>query len=1269
MPSCQTCLTPLETSDTRTFCPACVLREMWAEDDEPVLEEGELEAASPLPEVPRFQLWNKLGEGGFAIVYRAEQLEPVRREVAVKVLKREVSSHDVLARFEAERQTLARMDHPGIARLWDAGQTSAGQPYFAMELVHGLPVTSYAKSKNLGMRERLELFTEVCDAVQHAHEKGVLHRDIKPANLLVSEVNGKRRVKVIDFGIAKALEILPDESRSYVTAMHQAIGTPGYMSPEQAEWGSQIVDVRSDIYALGVVLYELLTGCTPLEHQRKSSAEAKRRAVADQAKSPSSMPETLLRSRNQRRDLDAITLKALEHDSAQRYASAAALADDVRRHLADVPVEASQQPWTYVLSKFARRHRALVSAMVVALLAILGGATASLLLYFKEQRAHQRAELARAEVEAQQATLRRALGQSHFAAAQRFKGEGDNESAVLSLSRALDSDPSLTIAADDMQMLLAYSDFLQPLEEPIPLRPEWGNVTRASLAVSGRIIAAHMTGSGNGELLVSWQANDTTGWDAKVMPLPKGLSKMCLSGPGTTLGIVEDKSTVCLYAIGSTEPLRTWVCPYLITSIIISFQETPTALIGCNDGSLWEMTSNANEEPRQVAKVTGSVREIMLVPSAKSIIIGSSTGEVRRWQSWGQGEGELILKLPGAITVLTQLQTGTVIAAGDATGYVGCYSAKARSMVAAPVRVHASTVSTLALSVPAPLQVPLAKRAENTSTSTSNFETPTIVSTGQDLMVHWRNLETGADIVPPMESAGFVIRAVIGRDGQEVTLVSRDSSVRLWRRGDPNPHELRKPQRASVVADGSIGRSLLAKRDDGRAMEVLSLVQRTTIAMSLHPAGPRDRGSALPRTLTFARSGKELMSSDGMGAALLWNPLTAEQTGEARWDGAALASHGLENGSYLLAMKNGSSKIATADGNSPATELDATQHQVDRTLEFFRRSSKSQGEKAAAPRPEPTQWTIASISPPGDAVAWGEISPTNTAGTWVRVFRRSDGSLVRFLTQRLSTLAIGPGGRQIAIGLGNGVINIHNLDTLSSVQIIAHQTRITALAFTRDGTGLLSGSSDSTIALWDIQTGAKRGIHLRVGAPVVNLCMSGDGRRFACSTESYTLAGDLAGWSIIGSRLPFPAFGQATALDYHGTRLALAVTFGATLVFDLPTSSTAPPPWFQKLVSGFVSRKFSPTGVIESTEHPGSTALRSLIPKEGNDAWANLARWLLASRTGRQLSPWGSLTVENYVQEILKREGPDALMEARRRIGVKFIQQGQRALAKPAPRP
>jgi non-specific serine/threonine protein kinase/serine/threonine-protein kinase len=359
--------------------------------------------------IGRYQLLQKIGEGGMGEVWLAEQKEPVRRRVALKLVKSGINTREVIARFESERQALALMDHPAIARVLDAGATPLGAPYFVMEYVAGLPITAYCDTHRLSMRERLELFIRVCEGVQHAHQKAIIHRDLKPSNILVTEVDGRAVPKIIDFGVAKALtqKLTADTMFTRVGAL---VGTPEYMSPEQALSSGEDIDTRTDVYSLGIILYELLAGAPPIELRKLALEEFLRRLREDEPAKPSTkirthdsatftelarkrQTEPVTLAKQMRGDLDSIALKALEKDRSRRYGSPSDLAADIGRYLKNEAVLAVGPSAAYRARKFARRYRLALVTTAAFVLVLIVAAAVSL---WQSLRANREAAIAQA---------------------------------------------------------------------------------------------------------------------------------------------------------------------------------------------------------------------------------------------------------------------------------------------------------------------------------------------------------------------------------------------------------------------------------------------------------------------------------------------------------------------------------------------------------------------------------------------------------------------------------------------------------------------------------------------------------------------------------------------------------------------------------------------------------------------------------------------------------------------------------------------------------
>ncbi len=460
--------------------------------ESPILDSVVTLDESPLSEGPgtiigRYKLLEKIGEGGMAVVYMAEQTEPIRRKVALKIIKLGMDTKSVIARFEAERQALAMMDHPNIAKVLDAGATETGRPYFVMELVTGVSITEYCDKNNLSTKERLALFIQVCSAVQHAHQKGIIHRDIKPTNVMVTLRDGQPMPKVIDFGIAKAINQKLTEKTLFTRYAH-IIGTPAYMSPEQAELSDLDIDTRTDIYSLGVLLYELLTGTTPFgeEELRKAGYIEMQRIIREQeptkpstklstlgqtltdvAKHRSATPDLLRKA--VRGDLDWIVMKSLEKDRSRRYETANSLALDIRHHLEHEPVMAGAPGTAYRMQKFLRRHRSQTIAVLV--IAIVAAVMVVILSMWNQDRlqlaeaegfrhrgilSQAREQYAKAEREAALETIKPILNSIHVGPEARLLNAGiliDNrrsDEAVTILTGLLNEPPEIAGAAHSL---------------------------------------------------------------------------------------------------------------------------------------------------------------------------------------------------------------------------------------------------------------------------------------------------------------------------------------------------------------------------------------------------------------------------------------------------------------------------------------------------------------------------------------------------------------------------------------------------------------------------------------------------------------------------------------------------------------------------------------------------------------------------------------------------------------------------------------------------
>ena len=481
---CRECGLEFESRDGDTTCPACAIRLALDAPTPPADQTTEPSDAdeAPMPRagesVGRYRLLEEIGRGGMGSVFRAEEREPIRREVAIKFIKWGMDTAQVVARFEAERQALALMDHETIARVLDGGSTHAGRPYFVMEYVRGVPITTFCDRDRLSTEERLGLFMRVCDGVQHAHQKGVIHRDLKPSNVMVSHRDsgdgtgpGERGVpKIIDFGVAKATGGQLSAS-TFFTRIGQPVGTPAYMSPEQAR-GDVDIDTRTDVYALGALLYELLVGVAPLADDPKTPKsqeelfslieDGEMRRPSHRIKTGDESSESSARARRtdarhlQGRiegDLDWIVLKALARERAQRYASASELRADIERHLSDQPVLAGPPSVGYRLTKFARRHRAAVGAGLVAGVAVALGLVGLIFGLVRAQTAE-----ARTAREARKTAAINEFLQDVLSSPDPYEGTGTDTTVLQALQAAEDRIPARF--ADQPDVLAAVDQTL-----------------------------------------------------------------------------------------------------------------------------------------------------------------------------------------------------------------------------------------------------------------------------------------------------------------------------------------------------------------------------------------------------------------------------------------------------------------------------------------------------------------------------------------------------------------------------------------------------------------------------------------------------------------------------------------------------------------------------------------------------------------------------------------------------------------------------------------
>ncbi len=594
----------------------------------------------------RYKLLQKIGEGGFGLVYMAEQLLPVRRRVAIKVLRLNTDSKSVLARFESERQALAMMDHPNIAKVLDGGESSDGRPFFAMELVPGIPITEFCDENQLTTADRMKLLMVVCQAVQHAHHKGVIHRDLKPSNILVSEIDGAPVVKVIDFGIAKAIHG-PLTDKTLFTSFHQMIGTPEYMSPEQAETSIIDADTRSDVYSLGVLAYELLTGTTPLDSnliRKMGFAELQRTICETEPPKPSDRFSTLgdraelvalkrgvNRSSQQnllRGDLDWIVMKAMEKDRSRRYGSAQALADDLQRWITQLPIEARPPSFRYKAYKFFRRNQRMT---ILAVAVTLAGLVATIGLGYgvlerKSSLEKQRiADLRNSQLESQaqiEADRVASLlyGNAMVAANESFRnGRRDTTRKLLAecpaSKRGVEWNWLNFLAKDRSTVLMPASEL------------------NSQSAIAYDSTGENLFSGGRDGVIRQWSIplrKETRSWLATQSPI----TSLSLNDNTKQLLVGTQSGELSVWKIDSAtrffESKVDTPITVLASGSMQSDEDAFQIAVGCDDGSVWFCKAPPNVPPKKLDKLSamlrGTVNSLHFFDSDQRLLIGGKGG-------------------------------------------------------------------------------------------------------------------------------------------------------------------------------------------------------------------------------------------------------------------------------------------------------------------------------------------------------------------------------------------------------------------------------------------------------------------------------------------------------------------------------------------------------------------------------------------------------------------------------------------------------------------
>jgi len=835
--------------------------------------------ARPGDVIGRYKLLEEIGEGGFGVVFLAEQSAPVRRKVALKVLKAGMDTRHVVARFEAERQALALMDHPNIAKVFDGGVTPAGRPYFVMELVKGVPITDFCDKNHLSPRQRLELFLSVCQAVQHAHQKGIIHRDLKPSNILVVMHDVTPVVKVIDFGVAKALGQELTE-KTLFTGFAQMVGTPLYMSPEQAGQSGLDVDTRSDIYSLGVLLYELLTGTTPFIKERFKQAgyDEIRRIIREEeppkpstrlSQSTESLAEVSAQRQTEpaklsklvRGELDWIVMKALEKDRNRRYETAAGLAADVRRYLADEPVQACPPSAGYRLRKFVRRNRGPVLAVSLLILALVGGVVGTTWGMVRATDAEAGLAANNVTITAEQKHTKDALGRE-----QRAK---DDLIQMLYYQRV----GAAAYARDRSRNGLAE----ELLEQCRELRGwEWHYVKRLPFSPILKLphddVVSGVAWSADGRLLASGSLNGSVKvWDARTgdlrFPLPAlkwGARHVAFSPDSRLLATGGEDDWVKLWDISRPDrPPDRWLRRFSTGPrglLALAFSPDGRHLAAADRDRkvrCWDVEGDSEVRLPDDLMV---IRGLAFTPNGKQIVTANTDGVVKVWDLAARRTVATVPANPLAVGYRAAFsRDGRLVAIGCEDGNIKIVKTDEPPEAVRTLEAHTNEIADLAFS--------------------ANGER--LASSGNDLIVKVWDVRTGQEVFSLDKIERRVNGLAFSPDGHRLAMGSADGTVRIL---DGTPLD-------GPVTAHDAGQALPPLEGHGHVVVGLAYSPDSRWVVSASQDGTAKvwdahsgrevvtfRGHRLGLTrVAWSHDGRWVASASWDGTVRVWDPATGEE--------------------------------------------------------------------------------------------------------------------------------------------------------------------------------------------------------------------------------------------------------------------------------------------------------------------------------------------------------------------------------------------------------
>jgi WD40 repeat protein/serine/threonine protein kinase/tetratricopeptide (TPR) repeat protein len=1045
--------------------PAAAPTMSVAADEQPLTE-------GPGTVIGPYKLLEQIGEGGMGTVYMAQQTEPVKRLVGLKVIKPGMDSRQVIARFEAERQALALMDHPNIARVFDAGTTETGRPYFVMELVKGVPLTKYCDEHRLSPKERLKLFIPVCQAIQHAHQKGIIHRDIKPSNVLVAVYDGEPVPKVIDFGIAKAAWSATGglTDKTLVTGFGAVIGTLEYMSPEQAEMNQLDIDTRSDIYSLGVLLYELLTGTTPLDRKRlRGGAMLEMLRVIREEEPPrpstrlSTMENTSAVAANRgmepkklsglvRGELDWIVMKALEKDRKRRYETASGLANDVRRYLDNELVAAGPPSLWYRMRKSVRRNRAGIAVASIVGAGLVAAAVLAVVYATQQVKANRAITGLAGRLQVSLEESNRLLAIRNF---DRGRAAFEKVQIGSGLLWMIESWRSAIAAGDTAWQHAARANLAA-------WRPHYAQL-KAIFSHPSPVIAAAF--SPDGGTVISGSEDGTARlWDAATgkgigLPLHHGspVTRVAFSPVGNTAVTTSDDHTARLWDARTGEPLGRPLRHDAGVTAVVVHPSGKLVLTGTGTGDntarLWDTASGQPIGPP--LRHQGAITAVAFSPDGKTMITSSQDGTARLWET-ATGKGiasplehgvaaRVVGFSPDGKTVYTLASTTRVWIWDPITGkslgsfeldplpggpeYLAVLSPDGKSIVygcSQEARLRDAFSGK-------PFGSPLRHESDVRAAAFSP-DGKTILTGSRDKVARLWDAATG-QLLGLLEHQGPVVAVAFNPDGKTLLTASEDGTVRIW---DANPG---KP----------VGEILEFPCDDSWS----TLVGQGEVVVSY------------PREQNYQRY------------LQLWDPITHSPIG------ARLAQPG---GNEHVILGRDGKILWTIEADKATRRWDAA-------------TGTDLGAGAPFTLSVPIERT--ELSPDGETLFIG--GKNGTAWLW-DLARGAVRGRSPVLPGSVDDLEFSPDGKMILTGLATGQVHLWDAPTFTTLgKPIPHPGAVGRMRFSPDGKSILVSGEDGTARLWDLATRTRRLpplSHDDHGGWMSGLAFSPDGKIIATGSSS-----------------------------------------------------------------------------------------------------------------------------------------------------------------------